>query len=360
MTRPISFLSDFGQADEFVGVVHGVIERISPGTRVIDVTHGVARGNACRCSRSAAGGAVPSRWRRSRRRRSGRRYQSAGHRGIDRSRILRGSGQWSAGTGGRHGRWCRSLRVARGCAISAPGAGSSFDGRDVFAPAAAVLASGEAALLDLGPEVDPGSVTPLLLPLVEHGEGRVSGEVWWIDGYGNAQTNVSPDDLELAGMRPGSMIVLRVGATEHEVEWAAAYGDGAAPIVHCDAHGLMAIAVPKGRADTALHISEDFRLGSGHRVEPHHENDPDDEQESDQDEDGDSGSRPHDVDGTAVSDLLFLTRKTCALCTEAYQSCSPRPSGAVTRSRSSTSTTPHSSIVSVIECRWYFAMVSRY
>lgn len=59
-------------------------------------------------------------------------------------------------------------------------------------------------------------------------------------------------------------------------------------------------------------------MGSGHRVEPHHENDPDDEQESDEDEDGDGGSRPHDVDGTAVSDLLFLTRKTCALCTEAY------------------------------------------
>ena len=80
-------------------------------------------------------------------------------------------------------------------AFRLPGAGSTFDGRDVFAPPRQCWHR-EAALLDLGPEVDPGSVTPLLLPLVEHGEGRVSGEVWWIDGYGNAQTNVSPDDLQ--------------------------------------------------------------------------------------------------------------------------------------------------------------------
>ena len=49
MTGPtpgvISFLSDFGHDDEFVGVVHGVIERIAPGTRVIDVGHRVPRGD---------------------------------------------------------------------------------------------------------------------------------------------------------------------------------------------------------------------------------------------------------------------------------------------------------------------------
>jgi hypothetical protein len=38
---PISFLSDYGRDDEWVGVCHGVIERIAPGARVIDVTHGI-------------------------------------------------------------------------------------------------------------------------------------------------------------------------------------------------------------------------------------------------------------------------------------------------------------------------------
>ena len=44
-SQPISFLSDFGHADEFVGVVHGVIGRIAAGIRVIDVGHDVPRGD---------------------------------------------------------------------------------------------------------------------------------------------------------------------------------------------------------------------------------------------------------------------------------------------------------------------------
>src|SRR3954462_7510024 len=39
----LTFLSDYGQLNEFVGVCHGVIARIAPEVRVIDVTHGVQR-----------------------------------------------------------------------------------------------------------------------------------------------------------------------------------------------------------------------------------------------------------------------------------------------------------------------------
>src|ERR671915_1549671 len=46
MARPITFLSDYGLADEFVGVVHGVIARVCPDARVIDLTHGVPRQDA--------------------------------------------------------------------------------------------------------------------------------------------------------------------------------------------------------------------------------------------------------------------------------------------------------------------------
>src|SRR5919199_36454 len=37
----VTFLTDFGLEDEFVGVCHGVIERVAPGARVIDITHGI-------------------------------------------------------------------------------------------------------------------------------------------------------------------------------------------------------------------------------------------------------------------------------------------------------------------------------
>jgi S-adenosyl-L-methionine hydrolase (adenosine-forming) len=40
--RPVVFVSDFGLADAFVGVCHGVIARIAPDCHVIDLTHEVA------------------------------------------------------------------------------------------------------------------------------------------------------------------------------------------------------------------------------------------------------------------------------------------------------------------------------
>ena len=43
MPPVVTFLSDYGLADEFVGVVHGVIARIAPDARVIDLGHGIAR-----------------------------------------------------------------------------------------------------------------------------------------------------------------------------------------------------------------------------------------------------------------------------------------------------------------------------
>ena len=38
----VCFLSDYGWRDDFVGTCHGVIARLAPATRVIDVTHGIA------------------------------------------------------------------------------------------------------------------------------------------------------------------------------------------------------------------------------------------------------------------------------------------------------------------------------
>src|SRR3979409_2158584 len=43
MVRPITFLSDYGLEDDFVGVCHAVIARIVPEARVVDLTHGLDR-----------------------------------------------------------------------------------------------------------------------------------------------------------------------------------------------------------------------------------------------------------------------------------------------------------------------------
>ena len=45
MSRPICFASDYGYADDFAGVCRGVIARLAPSATVIDVTHGLPRGD---------------------------------------------------------------------------------------------------------------------------------------------------------------------------------------------------------------------------------------------------------------------------------------------------------------------------
>ena len=146
--------------------------------------------------------------------------------------------------------------------IMLPARGRTFEGRDRFAPAAAVLAAGEADLHEMGPEVDPHTLEPLLLPLSEVSDGEVAGQAWWVDTYGNVQTNISPEDLEEAGMSPGQEVAVRVGLMKYRLPWVGSYGEVAEgrPLLHIDSVGLMALAVRGGRAD------EHFTLGAGTSV----------------------------------------------------------------------------------------------
>jgi S-adenosylmethionine hydrolase len=260
--RPISFLSDYGTADEFVGVVHGVVARIQPELRVIDVTHGIGRGNV-RAGALALLRAIQ--------------YLPNGvvlavvDPGVGTSRrAIAAQTEWGYFVGPDNGLLAPAVAMVGGATafvslesldFQLPREGMTFDGRDVFAPAAAVLASGEATLGDLGPNVDPASVTPLLLPLVEHDDGVVSGEVFWIDHFGNAQTNVTAEDLQLCGLGVGDDVLVRIGTVEHELPWVEAYGEGPGGLVHVDSQGLIAIAVPGGRADDTFAIVEGLSVG---------------------------------------------------------------------------------------------------
>ncbi|MCB2223857.1 MAG: SAM-dependent chlorinase/fluorinase [Actinobacteria bacterium] len=262
--RPITFLSDFGLADEFVGVVHAVVERIAPGTRVIDLGHDVPRGDVragalalLRSVQYLPDGVVlavvdPGVGTA----RAAVAVETAAHAFVGPDNGVLAPAV--AMVGG-------ALRAVRLEApeFRLPGQGTSFDGRDVFAPAAAVLASGEASLDDLGPEVDPGALQSLLLPLVESGDGVAQGEVWWVDRFGNAQTNVSPDDLAALGVGPGDTVEVRVGSAVHAVPWVGAYGEVApgSPLLHADSHGLMALAVRGGSAASSLKLHTGLSIG---------------------------------------------------------------------------------------------------
>jgi S-adenosylmethionine hydrolase len=85
-----------------------------------------------------------------------------------------------------------------------PEAAPTFHGRDVFAPAAGVLAKG-GSLESLGTPITDPIYLPLPIPTTDG--DAVVGEVIYVDRFGTLITNISPGAL-----KPGASI--RVGAVD--------------------------------------------------------------------------------------------------------------------------------------------------
>ncbi|HSZ37484.1 MAG TPA: SAM-dependent chlorinase/fluorinase [Acidimicrobiales bacterium] len=208
---PVFFLSDFGTADEFVGVVHAVIAGLAPGTTVIDLTHHIPPFDVRSGSHTLVR-AVP--------------HLGPGvvlgvvdpgvgteRRGIGIEVALPAGGRMCF-VGPDNGLLVAGAEAAGEAPIGAtvelhrdrvpPDRGATFDGRDVFAPAAASLCRGT-PLAALGEPVDPSSLVRLLGGVVELGrlhDGRASlrAEVTWVDHFGNLQLAATVADARVAGI----------------------------------------------------------------------------------------------------------------------------------------------------------------
>src|SRR5262245_26682420 len=183
MARPIAFLSDFGLDDEFVGVCHGVIARISPETRVIDVTHAVPRHDVVLGAVLLADTA---------------RYMPEDAVvlavvdpgvGTDRREIAVRTSTGALLVGPDNGLlslvWNRLGGPGAAALIASPDVtleprSHTFHGRDVFAPAAAHLSMG-AALESLGPLLDLESLVRIQLAEPVIGPASIRAEVLAVD-----------------------------------------------------------------------------------------------------------------------------------------------------------------------------------
>ncbi len=209
----VFFLSDFGTEDEFAGVVHAVIAARAPGTTVIDLTHHIPPFDV-RAGSHALVRAVP--------------YLGSGvvlgvvdpgvgtdRRGIGlRVQAPSGASLWfvgpdngllvAAAEAAAEAPVDHVVELARPPTPAPPDRGSTFDGRDVFAPAVAALCAG-AALDALGEAVDPRSLVRLVGGVVEEGrlhDGRtcLRTEVTWVDRFGNLQLAATVADARVAGI----------------------------------------------------------------------------------------------------------------------------------------------------------------
>lgn len=250
MTRPIVFLTDYGIADEFVGVCHGVIARLAPDARVIDLSHAVARHDVLQGSVMLAR-AVPymppdAVWVAvvdpgvgSERRAVAVETSTGAHLVGPDNGLL--SGAWRE-LGGAS----RAVEITSEDVLLSP-VSRTFHGRDIFAPAAARLADGW-AVERLGAALDPSTLRTVDLSPPMVADGTVGARVVTVDGFGNVQLNARPGDLDAAGIVRGAEVsgrrVARV-ATFADVP----RGDLALIV---DSQGYAALVVNGGSASERL------------------------------------------------------------------------------------------------------------
>ena len=247
----ISFASDFGLSDGSVGIVKGVINRIDPAIKIIDISHDIKpqdiRGGSLLLMRAIQ-------------------YIPQGILlgvvdpgvGTNRKAVALETG-WGYMVGPDNGLLNLAAATVGGVTRAfeltneewiIPSEGATFEARDKFGPFAAGLASNSLKIEEVGIELEMDSLNNLLVPLTDKKEGCIEGEVIWNDHYGNSQTNVVPADLEDMGLEFGSTISLKIRETVHQVKWQKTFqeiGLGNLGLV-TDSWGMVAISVQNGSA----------------------------------------------------------------------------------------------------------------
>jgi S-adenosyl-L-methionine hydrolase (adenosine-forming) len=264
----ITFLSDYGLRDEFVGVCHGVIARRCPSARVIDITHGVARHDV------RAGALALS---------SALRYMPAGvHLAVVDPEV---------GGEGERARRAVALRLAEegrllvgpdngllppaaelfGGVVEAVDIGRSparlepvsatFHGRDIFAPVAGALAAGESPAA-LGEPFPIEELRKLERSLARLRDGALELHVQHVDHFGNLILDAPHSLLAQLGLRLGRPVSVEVDGQEHGARYVGTFSDvdPGELLLYEDSRLTAALAVNRGSAALTLGLRRESKL----------------------------------------------------------------------------------------------------
>jgi S-adenosyl-L-methionine hydrolase (adenosine-forming) len=247
----VTFLSDFGLEDDFVGTCHGVMKVIAPDLEILDITHGIQRHGVLQGAIVLAN-TLP--------------YQPTGVHlavvdpgvGSGRRCLALRSGDVRLFVGPDNGLLVPAAEKLGGIEaaheITSPAyvlhhVSATFHGRDVFSPVAAHLASG-VALEDLGTAIEPGSLVRLEVPKADVTQRRIRASCLYVDRFGNMQLNLTREDLETLEAEPGTRVELEIGSERYYAVTARTFADArdGEIIVYEDAYENIAIAISGGSA----------------------------------------------------------------------------------------------------------------
>jgi hypothetical protein len=266
----ITFLSDYGYEDDFVGVCHAVIARIAPDERVIDLSHGLPRHQvrpAALALRNALPYTPPGVHLAVVDPEVGAERRAVAVRTAEEDRLLVGPDNGLLALAAeRFGGTVEAVDIGRSPWRLEP-VSHTFHGRDIFAPVAAFLAAGW-PLAEAGDPLDPAGLVGLKLPETQREEdGALIAHVLSIDRFGNVELNVSHDELAGSGLLLGHAVLLEAGAgRRRRAQYAVTFADVAPGelLVYEDAWRMLAVAVNRGNAARELALRPDSAL----RVRP--------------------------------------------------------------------------------------------
>jgi len=265
VARFITFLTDFGLQDDFVGTCHGVIKGIAPEAEVIDVTHGIPPQGVLQGALTLANSlpfmpvgvhlaVVDPGVGGSRRALALRDNAGRIHVGPDNGLLIPAAERFGG--------------IAEAYELANPeyaleSVSRTFHGRDLFAPAAAHLALG-VELSALGPPIAPDALARLDLPEPEIGTSRLRCTVLAIDRFGNVQLNLDRSHLDEVGIVPGTRLELQIGPERYYAVAARTFADARRGdlILYEDSYRNLSIAINGGNAAEMFGIKpgQDVRI----------------------------------------------------------------------------------------------------
>jgi S-adenosyl-L-methionine hydrolase (adenosine-forming) len=254
IARPVTFLTDYGYDDEYVGVCHAVIAERAPQSRILDLTHGIER-HDIRTGALILRRSLP--------------YFPAGvhlavvdpqvggsRRGIavrtadeDRIFVAPDNGLISLAAQ-RFGGIAEAVDISGTPQRLEPTA-ATFHGRDIFAPVAGYIAAG-GHIADCGTPLDPDEVVVLEMPLARAEDDQLIAHALTIDTFGNVTLDVEHEELAAFGLRLGQLL----SVNGHDAPYVTSYIDVPSGdlLVYEDAYRSLAVAVNRGSAAELLNL----------------------------------------------------------------------------------------------------------